>query len=69
MKMARDVLEPPVKDKTTIQVSSFLLYRLGVHLKKQRESQTDFLTRAIVNQMEREGDLDIRREMEEQNNG
>ena len=53
----------------TIVTSAFLLDRMGVHVKKNRDNQTDFLTRAIINQMEREGDIDIRYEMEELANG
>ena len=65
--MARSVIEPPAKDKTTIVTSKLLLDRMGVHVKKNGDNQTDFITRAIVNQMEREGDLTIRSELEEEN--
>ena len=64
--MARSVIEPPAKDKTTIVTSKLLLDRMGVHVKKHGDNQTDFITRAIVNQMEREGDLTIRSEVEEE---
>ena len=67
--MARSSIEPPAKDKTTIVTSKLLLDRLGVHVKKHGDNQTDFITRAIVNQMEREGDLMIRSELEEESNG
>ena len=67
--MSRSAIEPPAKDKTTIVASKLLLDRMGVHVKKNRDNQTDFLTRAIINQMEREGDIDIRYEMEELANG
>lgn len=67
--MARNTIEPPVKDKTTIVTSKLLLDRLGIHVKKNGDNQTDFITRAIVNQMEKEGDLTIRSELEEENNG
>ena len=66
--MARSVIEAPAKDKTTIVTSKLLLDRMGVHVKKNGDNQTDFITRAIVNQMEREGDLTIRSELEEENN-
>ena len=66
--MARNVIEPPAKDKTTIVTSKLLLDRMGVHVKKNGDNQTDFITRAIINQMEREGDLTIRSEVEEENN-
>ena len=58
--MARNVIEPPAKDKTTIVTSKLLLDRMGIHVKKHGDNQTDFITRAIVNQMERESDLEIR---------
>lgn len=67
--MSRKAIEPPAKDKTTIVTSKLLLDRMGVHVKKHGDNQTDFITRAIVNQMEREGDLTIRSEVEEENNG
>ena len=66
--MARSAIEPPAKDKTTIVTSKLLLERMGVHVKKNGDNQTDFITRAIINQMEREGDLTIRSEVEEENN-
>ena len=67
--MARSNIEPPAKDKTTIVTSKLLLDRMGVHVKKHGDNQTDFITRAIINQMEREGDLTIRSEVEEEING
>lgn len=63
--MARSVIDPPATSKTTIVTNSFLLDRMGIHVKKNKDNQTDFLTRAIINQMEREGDFYIRSEMEE----
>lgn len=65
--MPRNVIEPPAKDKTTIVTSKLLLDRMGVHVKKRGDNQTDFITRAIINQMEREGDFTIRSEVEEEN--
>ena len=67
--MARSAIEPPAKDKTTIVTSKLLLDRMGVHVKKHGDNQTDFITRAIINQMEREGDLTIRDEVEEESRG
>lgn len=67
--MSRNAIEPPVKDKTTIVTSKKLLDRMGVHVRKNGDNQTDFITRAIVNQLEKEGDLTIRGELEEENNG
>lgn len=63
----RSVIEPPLKDKTTIVASKLLLDRVGIHVKKNGDNQTDFITRAIVNQLEKEGDLEIRSELEEEN--
>ena len=67
--MARSCLDPPVKDRTTIVISKLLLDKMGIHVRKNGDNQTDFITRAIVNQMEREGDLEIRAELEEENYG
>lgn len=67
--MARSVIDPPATSKTTIVTSTLLLDRMGVHVRKNKDNQTDFLTRAIINQMEREGDFNIRYEMEELANG
>ena len=67
--MARSIIEPPAKDKTTIVTSKLLLDRMGVHCRKNGDNQTDFMTRAIINQMEKEGDLTIRSEVEEETNG
>lgn len=64
--MARAKLDAPVKDKTTIVTSKTLLDRLGVHVRKNGDNQTDFITRAIVNQLEKEGDLDIRFDLREE---
>ena len=64
--MSRSAIEPPAKDKTTIVASKLLLDRMGVDVKKNGDNQTDFITRAIVNQMEREGDITIRSELEEE---
>lgn len=65
--MARSALEPPAKDKTTIVTSKLLLDRVGLHVKKNGDNQTDFITRALLNQLEKEGDLTIRSEWEEEN--
>ena len=68
--MARQIIEAPAKDKTTIVTSKLLLDRMGVHVKMNGDNQTDFISRAIVNQLENEGDLTIRHilEMEEEDN-
>ena len=65
--MARAKIEVK-KDKTTIVTNKTLLDRVGVHVKKNGDNQTDFLTRAIINQLEREGDIEIRTMIEEENN-
>lgn len=67
--MARQTIDPPAREKTTIMTSKLLLDRMGVHVRKNGDNQSDFMTRAIINQMEREGDLTIRSEVEEENNG
>ncbi|MBR6908490.1 hypothetical protein IKN40_08665 [bacterium] len=67
--MARDVIEAPAKDRTTIVASKHLLDRLSIHVRKNGDNQTDFIQRAIINQMEKEGDLTIRSEMEDEANG
>ena len=68
--MSRSVIENPVKDKTTIVTSKILLDRVGIHVRKSgNDNQTDFITRALINQLEREGDIEIRSMMEEENNG
>ena len=58
--MAREKIEGAKKDKTTIVTSKTLLDRVGIHVKKNGDNQTDFLTRAIINQLERENDYEIR---------
>ena len=66
--MARTVIEAPAKDKTTIVTSKHLLDRMAIHVRQHGDNQTDFITRAIINQMEHEGDMTIREEMEEETN-
>lgn len=58
--MARQIIDPPVTDKTTIVTSKALLERMSIHVRKSNDNQTKFLTRAIVNQMEKEGDIEVR---------
>ena len=62
--MARDLV--PKKDKTTIVTSKKLLDRISVHVAKNGDNQTNFITRALVNQLEREGDIEIREMLEEE---
>ena len=63
--MARNVIDPPAMSRTSFETNDLLLERMGVHVKKNKDTQNNFLTRAIINQMEREGDFSIRHEMEE----
>ena len=65
--MAREKIEGARKDKTTIITNKTLLDRVGIHVKRNGDNQTDFITRAIVNQLEREGDLEIRAILKEEN--
>ena len=65
--MAREKIESAKKDKTTIVTSKTLLDRVGIHVKKNGDNQTDFITRALVNQLEREGDFEIRALLESEN--
>lgn len=58
--MARKSIDPPQREKTTIMTSKLLLDRLSVHVRKNGDNQSDFITRAIVNQLEKENDLEIR---------
>lgn len=59
----------PVKDRTTIVASKTLLDRVSFHVLKNGDNQTNFIVRALINQLEKEGDLEIRDMlMEEENN-
>ena len=64
----RLLIEPVEKDKTTIVTNKLLLDRLGIHVKRNGDNQTDFITRAIINQLEKEGDFNIRQEIMEEEN-
>lgn len=64
--MSRKQLNTPAKERTTIVCSKQLLDKMSVHVKKCDGNQTDFITRAIINQMEREGDFEIRLLMREE---
>lgn len=65
----RSMVDLPPKDKTTIVTSKTLLDRMAVHVKKSNDNQTEFITRAILNQLEKEGDFEIRQMLEEEENG
>lgn len=54
--------------RTTIMASDVLMKRVAEHCEKSRESLGDFYNRAILNQLENDGDFDIRDEVEEELN-
>lgn len=58
--MPRELLDPPTKSRTTLDISTTLLNHLKVHTALNDEKLGDFITRALVNQLEIEGDIDIR---------
>ena len=58
--MARERINGFPRDATTIVTNKTLLDRPKAHLNKTGENQTSFMTRALLNQLEKEGDLDIR---------
>ena len=55
--------------RTTIMVSSTLADRVSKHVAETGESLTSFYTRAVLNQLENEGDWGIRYELECESNG
>ena len=65
--MSRELV--PKKDRTTIVTSKTLFDRVSVHVAKNGDNQTNFITKALVNQLEREGDIEIRDILEEEENG
>ena len=64
--MARNSIEAPQKERTTSMLSKTLADTLSIHVRKNGDNQTDFISRAIVNQLENEGDLTIRHILEEE---
>ena len=64
--MSRAKIDGFEMDKTTIVTRKTLLDRVSKHLVETGETQTSFVTRALVNQLENEGDLTIREELEEE---
>lgn len=62
----RHRLDRPVKDRTTVDINKTLLDRVRTHVTSNGEGMNDFVTRALLNQLEREGDLEIRKIMEEE---
>ena len=55
--------------RTTIMASEALMNRVLTHTSKSSEKLTDFYNRAILNQLERDGDFEIRDEVEAEVNG
>lgn len=55
--------------RTTIMASEALMNRVITHTSKSGEKLTDFYNRAILNQLERDGDFEIRDEVEAEVNG
>lgn len=55
--------------RTTIMASEALMNRVLTHTSKSGEKLTDFYNRAILNQLERDGDFEIRDEVEAEVNG
>ena len=56
--------------KTTIMAEEVLIDRVQNHTKQSGESLTEFYTRAIINQLEKDGDYEIRDLVgEEKSNG
>lgn len=53
-------------DRTTIVASKTLMDRVAQHTAKSGDKLTDFYNRAILNQLEKEGDFDIRDTIEEE---
>lgn len=46
--------------RTTIMMNDVLLERVNTHVKQTGDSMTTFYNRAIINQLENEGDWEIR---------
>lgn len=53
--------------RTTIMASETLMNRVLTHTSKSGEKLTDFYNRAILNQLENDGDWTIRDVLEEEN--
>lgn len=56
-------------ERVTIMMESVLSERVQQHTRKTGENLTDFYNRAIVNQLENDGDYEIRDLWEEQSDG
>lgn len=55
--------------RTTIMASEKLMSRVAEQCSKTGEKLSDFYSRAILNQLENDGDFDIRDEVEVELNG
>ena len=55
--------------RTTIMASEKLINRVADHCAKTGEKLGEFYNRAILNQLENDGDFEIRDEVEEEING
>lgn len=58
--MARKVIDPPLRERTTLVTYKVLLDKVALHTKHTGESLGDFFTKSLVNQLEKEGDIEIR---------
>ena len=56
-----------MQSKTTIVIEGVLMERVSEHTAKRNETLTEFYTRAIINQLEKDGDYEIRDTIEEVN--
>ena len=55
--------------RTTIMADEVIMDRVSSHIKETGENLSDFFNRALLNQLERDGDFEIRDEVEESRNG
>ena len=56
-------------ERTTIMMSDVLMERVQKNVKQSGENLTDFYNRAILNQLENDGDYEIRDLWEEDTHG
>lgn len=55
------------KTTITIMADEKLMDRVQTHARKRGETLTEFYSRAIVNQLEKDGDFEVRDMIEEEN--
>lgn len=55
-------------ERTTIFAPSILMKRVNEHVTEKGDKLTSFFTRAIMNQLEREGNFTVRDEVEDEVN-